>query len=125
MRYLPNYILSFAVVSFLTITLSGFHLHADFGDHAAEVEHGHELHAVDSFGDISHDVENIGDHVDVNVFEAASSFSKLPVFISADVHSPQVSASEVIVRWSIESPQIILHRRLQLRPHLRAPPIPI
>ena len=74
MRSGSRFIVVLACVSFLTITLSGFHLHVDIGGHDDSVSHTHDLHPTPA-----HDLDE--DHVDISVYELASGLSKVAIFI--------------------------------------------
>lgn len=118
MRVLSRYIIAIACVSFLSITLSGFHLHADVDGHDAPASHSGGLHH-----DLGHDLEHTADHVDISVFEPASGFSK------TEKYAPSLSLPELTARpalsshWSEDPPATTPRRLARLRLPARAPPI--
>ncbi len=118
MRPASKFMLALACVSFLTITLSGFHLHAEFDEHDVAESHEQGLHQ--AFAD---DLEHESEHFDVAVFEPASGFSKVETFV-ASFAIPELAAQPVVdILWSKDAPRTVPWRYLRLRPSLRAPPI--
>jgi hypothetical protein len=105
-------------MSFLTIVLSGFHLHADVGGHDATVSHAQDLHQV---VDLEHELDN--DHVDISVFEPARGFAQVDTVFPAATGPELLVSPAVDVRWSKDAPDIISWRYSRLRPALRAPPV--
>ena len=111
-------VFALATISFLTITLSGFHLHADVGGHDASVPHAHDLHLI-----LDHDLHHDAGHVDVSVFEPASGYSKTEVFAPL-ASIPELAACTIIeLRRSFDMPVPVDRPKLRLRPLLRAPPV--
>lgn len=120
MRPAPRFILALAFVSFLTITLSGFHLHADVGGHDVAESHAHDLHQV-----IDHDLDHDSEHVDITVSETARGFAQVDSAAPVDM-TPEIAAPSVVdVRWSKVTHDIVPRRYSRLRPPLRAPPISV
>jgi hypothetical protein len=118
MRPTHNYILALAFVSFLTITLTGFHLHADVGEHEAVASHTHDLHQ-----HATHDLSFESDHVDVSVFEPARGFAHVEAFIPS-ARAPELAATPIVDSALSKYPPIVVPRHYErLRPSLRAPPI--
>lgn len=118
MRPNRKFILTFAALSFLTMTLSGLHLHADVGEHDASVSHEHDLHQA-----FSDDLDHEGEHVDISVFEPARGFSQLETVAPAFV-LPELIAQPVIeISWSQDSPRLEPRRYFRLRQPVRAPPV--
>ena len=116
MRSGSRFIVVLACVSFLTITLSGFHLHADIGGHEESVSHTHDLHPAPS-----HDVD--GDHVDISVFEPARGFPQVEIFIPYFA-VPELAALPPLENlWSADTPNLAPRRHLRWQPPLRAPPL--
>ena len=105
-----------ACVSFLTITLSGFHLHADIGEHEDLVPHAHELHHTPS-----HDLDD--DHIDISVFELARGLSKVEVFIPYFVMPELAALPPLEDLWWADTPSFVPRRHLRWQPPLRAPPL--
>lgn len=110
--------LALACLSFLTITLSGFHLHADLIEHDEMESHEQGLHQ--AFAD---NVEHESEHVDVAVFEPASGFSKVETFVPSFAILELAAQPVVDILWSKDAPRAVPWRYLRLRPSLRAPPI--
>lgn len=110
--------MAFACVSFLTVSLSGFHLHADIGSHEELSSHVHGSHHA-----ASHDIDHVTDHVDIAVFEAASSFSKAETCAPCATTFDLALMPEFEGSWPSEPPDQVLRFDLRLRPALRAPPI--
>jgi hypothetical protein len=111
-----RFILALACVSFLAITLSGFHLHADIGGHEETVSHAHDLHPSPS-----HDLD--GDHVDISIFEPARGFSQVEMFIPYFA-VPELAALPPLENLcSADTPSLVPRRHLRWQPPLRAPPL--
>ena len=119
MRLAHKFIFALACVSYLTISLSGFHLHADVGEQDEMESHEYGIHQ--TFAD---DLEHESDHVDVSVFEPASGFSKVEAFVPSFTVLELAALPVVDIRWSTDPPSIVPWRNLRLRPLLRAPPVP-
>jgi len=118
MRPTQNYILALAFVSFLTITLTGFHLHADVGEHEAVESHTHDLHK-----HATHDLSFESEHEDVSVFEPARGFVQIEAFIPC-ARAPELAAAPIVDSpWSKDPPIAVPRHCARLRPSLRAPPI--
>lgn len=116
MRLRSRLILALACVSFLTITLSGFHLHADIAGHDESSSHSHDLHPAPS-----HDLDD--DHIDISVFEPARGHSKVEVFIPYFAVPELAALPPPENLWSADTPRLAPRRHLRWRPPLRAPPI--
>ncbi len=117
MQRLSKVVFSLGCLSFLTITLSGFHLHADDGGHGDAVSHTHDVHQV-----IDHDLDQHGKHIDLQIFEPATGFSKFELFVAS---WPTLKlASPVIEKicWPDDPTVEVSYRDFRLRPFLRAPP---
>lgn len=110
MRLTHKYILALAFVSFLTITMSGFHLHADVGEHDEMASHEHDLH---------HETT----HVDISVFEPARGFSQVETFAPV-LSVPQFAAQQAVEigSWK-DMPTPVPRRYSRLRRPTRAPPV--
>lgn len=121
MRPTRKYILAFACVSFLTITLSGFHLHADTGASEEPVSHAHDHHHVPS-----HDQDNAEEHVDISIFEPARGFSKVDT-VALVIAVPERALAPPIVEicWSKDEPGLVPKRFMRMRQPLRGPPISV
>ncbi len=117
MRSFHKSIHALACVSFLAITLSGFHLHADICSHEESGSHKHELHQV-----VSHDSVHDTDHFDISVFDPATGFSKIEACPPTITIPMQLAEVLVDTRWSKDAPDIIPRRSFRSRPALRAPP---
>ena len=116
MRSESRFILALACVSFLAITLSGAHLHADIGGHEESVSHTHDLHSAPL-----HDLDD--DHVDISVFELAGSLSKVDFFIPYFT-MPELAALPPIENlWLADTPSLAPRRHIRWQPPLRAPPL--
>jgi hypothetical protein len=118
MRPARKIILALAFVSFLTITISGFHLHADVGGHDESASHAHDLHQ-DVAGNLEHEAE----HVDISVFEPARGFSKVEMFAPVTTIPESAATRPVETYWSKYAPSVAPQNYSRLRPPLRAPPI--
>lgn len=117
MRRLSKFVFAFGCLSFLTITLSGFHLHADDGGHGDAAPHTHDVHQA-----IDHDLDQHGKHVDLQVFEPATGFSKFELFVASwPIPELAIQATEDM-RWPDDPPVAVSYRDFRLRPFLRAPP---
>ena len=115
MRPASKFILVLASVSFLTITLSGFHLHADAATHDEKAPHGH-VHSYVAPPELDED------HIDICLFEPATEFSKAEVvalFFALSNFEPVLRTdSPSSADRQDPSPQ----RHFRWRPELRAPP---
>ena len=115
MRLVSKLILATACVSFLTITLSGFHLYADAVTHTQEAPHGH-VHSYAASPELD------DGHIDIPVFESAADCSDgetvalLPGLIELEP-GPQAGTLPPASRHSPLPP-----RHPRWRPELRAPP---
>lgn len=118
MRLTRTFVLALAFVSFLTITMSGFHLHADVGGHDESVSHAQDLHQ-----DLASDLDHEAEHVDVSVFEPARGFSKVETFAPVTTVPELAAAKSVETIWSKDAPRMAPLDHSRLRPPLRAPPI--
>ena len=115
-------VFALATISFLTITLSGFHLHADVGGHDASASHAHDLH-LHLHLTLDHDLHHDAGHVDVSVFEPASGSSKTEVFAPL-ASIPELAVCTIIeLQRSFDMPVPVDRPKLRLRPLLRAPPV--
>ena len=116
MRSGSRFIFAFACVSFLTITLSGIHLHADVGGHGEFVSHAQDLHLA-SFDDFD------DDHVDISIFEPATGVSKVET-LAPCLGVPELAALPPLVNhWSTDAPNLTPRRHLRWQPPVRAPPL--
>jgi hypothetical protein len=120
MRPTRKYILAFACVSFLTITLSGFHLHADTGEQEESVSHAHDHHQVPAY-DQHHEEE----HIDISVFEPATGFSKVETLALVIAVPERVVQAPEKIFWSKDVPNLVPRRFLRMRQPLRGPPISV
>jgi hypothetical protein len=121
MRPTRNYILAFACVSFLMITLSGFHLHADVGAQEESVSHAHDHHQVPSY-EQDHEAE----HIDISVFEPARGFSKVDTVALVIAVPERVVAPPIVqICSSKHEPGLVPKRFSRMRQPLRGPPISI
>jgi hypothetical protein len=120
MRRLSKIMFVLAIISFLSITLSGFHIHADIGAHdeAASLDHDH--HKI-----VPHDPEEDVDHVDLSLFDPAPGFSKFAAVPPLLRISPVCEPTLVDIRWSTEAPSLVPPRNSRSRPALRGPPISV
>lgn len=120
MRSLPKFILALACVSFLAITITGFHLHADVDGHYVGTSHAHELHLV-----AEHDSVHENDHIDVSIFEPATGFSKVesiaPVMAAPDLFA--ASRAEII--WRENASDVVQRNYFRTQPSPRGPPASI
>ena len=120
MRPTRKYILAFACVSFLLITLSGFHLLADIGAQEESVSHAHDHHQVPA---TTQDHEE--EHIDISVFEPATGFSKVETLALVITVPERVVQPTVKIFWSKDVPNLVPRRFLRMRQPLRGPPISI
>ena len=118
MRPAHNYILALACVSFLTITLSGVHAHADVGRHDVTASHEQDLHQAHS-----HELDHESEHVDVSLFEPARGFSNVETLAPAPTFSERDAPPIVDICWSKAPPAAVPWHHARLRPSLRAPPV--
>jgi hypothetical protein len=115
MRQVSKIIVALACFSFLTITLSGFHIHADAVSHGESGPHGH-VHSYLASPDLD------DDHVDVCLFEPATEFSKsnvVALFVALTIMAPTPRSIEPVTARR-QLPLREHHERW--RPELRAPP---
>ena len=117
MRRVSKWVFAFGCLSFLTVTLSGFHLHADDGGHGDVVAHTHDVHQV-----IDHDLEQHEKHIDLQVFEPATSFSKVQLFVPSWSILPLATRATTETLWPDDPLISVSDRDFRLRPFLRAPP---
>ncbi|MDH4056852.1 MAG: hypothetical protein OEV58_15925 [Gammaproteobacteria bacterium] len=117
MRSLPKLILALACVSFLAITLSGFHLHADVDGHDAGSLHADDLHRV-----VEHDSDHEIDHIDVSIFEPATGFSKVDAIAPVMAAPELFAASHAKVIWSKSASDVVRWHYSRIRPAPRGPP---
>ncbi len=117
MRHLSKLVYAVGCVSFLAITLSGFHLHADDGGHGDAVSHTHDLHQV-----LNHDLDQHGRHIDLQVFEPATGFSKVELFVPSWPILRLATQAAAETHWPDDPPVAASCRDFRLRPFLRAPP---
>ena len=121
MRPTRKYILAFACVSFLTITLSGYHLHADIGAQEESVSHAHDHHQVPTY-DQGHEEE----HVDISIFEPARGFSKVDTLALVIAVPERVVVQPIVeICWSKDEPSLVPKRFTRMRQPLRGPPISV
>ena len=115
MRTVSNFTLLLAIVSFLTITLSGFHLHADAPTHEEKAPHDHVHH-------YAAPPELDEDHIDISVFEPATGFSKgeTVALVSALPELAPVPSADSLLPADRQDPLTQCHVRW--RPELRGPP---
>ncbi len=118
MKPVSKLILVLAGVSFLAITLSGFHLHADAPGHGEMASHQH-VHSYVGPPELDED------HIDICVFDAATGFSKgevvalVPGLIDFEPAPPPAGPS------SINDDDPLPRHNSRWRPELRGPPSPI
>ena len=115
MRLVPKLILATACVSFLTITLSGFHLHADATTHDRAAPHGH-VHSYAASPELDEG------HIDIPVFESAADCSDgetvalIPTLI--ELEPGPLAGTRLAASRHTPRPQ----RHPRWRPELRGPP---
>ncbi len=115
MRPVSNIIVVLACFSFLTITLSGFHIHADAVSHDEAGPHGH-VHSYLASPELD------DDHIDVCLFEPATEFSKsgvIALFVALTIMAP---APRSIEPFSARRQLPVREHHERWRPELRAPP---
>ena len=115
MRRASKIIHILASVSFLAITLSGFHIHADAANHDEAAPHGH-LHSYIAPPELDED------HVDICLFEPATKFSEaeiIALFLALPTPSARPRLEHVFLA-DVPDPAPKHHHRW--RPQLRAPP---
>jgi len=120
MRSLPKFILALACVSFLAITLSGFHLHADVDGHDAGTSHVHE-HQLVAEHDSAHEI----DHIDVSIFEPATGFSKIESIAPVMAALELFAASRAEIMWPQSASDVVQRHYSRTRPEPRGPPASI
>ncbi len=118
MRPVSKFILVLASVSFLTITLSGFHLHADAVTHDEKAPHEHVHHN-------GAPPELDEDHIDISVFEPATGFCKCEAFAVVSALPEFGPAPPVDSPISANRQDPLPQRHFRWRPELRAPPFSI
>ena len=116
MRPVSKLILVLASVSFLTITLGGFHLHADAATHDDEkAPHGH-VHSYAASPELDED------HIDICLFEPATEFSKGDVNALFSALTAFEPVSRTAIPSSADRREWSSQRHCRWRPELRAPP---
>ncbi|MDJ0938312.1 MAG: hypothetical protein QNJ00_00980 [Woeseiaceae bacterium] len=117
MRPVSKFIVILASVSFLTITLSGSHLHADAASHDEKAPHEH-IHSYLAPPELDED------HVDISVCEPATGFSKGETVapITALTELEPVPRAACPLSAGRQDPVRPNHSRW--RPELRGPPFP-
>lgn len=118
MRSVSKFILALAGVSFLTITLSGFHLHADAVTHDEKAPHEHVHH-------YAAPPELDEGHIDISVFEPATGFSKGETVALVPVLPEIVQIPRTVCPPSSDAQNPLLQRHVRWRPELRGPPSPV
>ncbi|MDH5620531.1 MAG: hypothetical protein OEY74_00470 [Gammaproteobacteria bacterium] len=114
---MPEYILALGCASFLAITLTGFHRHADVDGHDAGASHAHDLHHV-----VEHDSDHEIDHIDISIFEAATGFSKFDA-IGPVMTGPELfAATRAKIIWSKSASDVVRRHYSRTRPAPRGPP---
>ncbi len=115
MRPVSKFILVLACVSFLTITLSGFHLHADAASHDEKAPHAH-VHSYLAPPELDED------HIDISVCKAATGFSngENVALSSALPEIAPVPLTESPSSADRQDPPP--QRQFRWRPELRGPP---
>jgi len=116
MRTASKFILALASVSFLTLTLSGFHLHADAAHHDVQVPHEHVHH-------YGAPPELDEDHIDVSVFEPATGFSNGEIVALNSALPELASVPRTACPSSVYRQDPSRHRHVRWRPELRGPPL--
>lgn len=118
MRPASKFILILASVSFLTITLSGLHVHADALGHDEKAPHQH-VHSYAASPELDED------HIDISVFEPATEFSEG----EAIALIPALTGFEPIPRTdsplSVDRQDLSPPRHFRWRPELRGPPVSV
>ena len=118
MKPVSKLILVLAGVSFLAITLSGFHLHADAPGHDETAPHQH-VHSYAGPDELDED------HIDICVFDAVTGFSKgefvalVPGLIDFEPALLPAGPS------SINDDYPVPRHNFRWRPELRGPPSPV
>ena len=115
MRAVSKMILVLAGVSFLSITLSGFHLHADAATHDEKAPHQH-VHSYAGSPELDED------HIDVCLFEPATEYSKGEVvafFYTLTRFKPDTQTDNPS---PADRQDPLPTRHLRWRPLLRGPP---
>ena len=115
MRSVSKFIFVLASVSFLTITLSGFHLHADAVTHGEKAPHEHVHH-------YGAPPELDEDHIDISVFEPATGFSKAEIVALVSALPELAPVPQIISPFSADRQDPSPHRHFRWRPELRGPP---
>lgn len=115
MRAVSKFILGLASVSFLAITLSGVHLHADAVTHDEKAPHEHVHH-------YAAPPELDEDHIDISVFEAASGFSKGEIVGLVSALPELAPVPRTVTSLPADRQDPLPERRFRWRPELRGPP---
>lgn len=115
MRLVSKFILVLASVSFLTIMLSGFHLHADAVTHGEKAPHEHVHH-------YAAPAELDEDHIDISVFEPASGFSKGEIDGLVPALPELVPVPRTVRPFLVDGQDLLPQRHFRWRPELRGPP---
>ena len=115
MRLVSKFVLVLASVSFLTITLSGFHLHADAATHGDKAPHEHVHHYAAS-------PELDEDHIDISVFEPASGFSKVEIVALVSALPELAPLPRTVSPLLADRQDLLPQRHFRWRPELRGPP---
>ena len=116
MRSVSNFMLALASVSFLTITLSGFHPHADVNSHDEHAPHSyaHQHAPPPEFDE---------DHIDISVFEPATGFAKAEIVALSPTLPELASIPRLDNPWSADRRGLSPQRQVRWRPELRGPPL--
>ena len=115
MRPVSKFILLLASVSFLTVTLSGAHCHADAATHDEKAPHEH-VHSYVAPPELDED------HIDISVFEPATEFSKVDTVALLFAMVDFVPGPRAFSLFSADRRNPLLPRHLRWRPLLRGPP---
>ena len=115
MRPVSKFILVLASVSFLSVTLSGAHCHADAATHDDKAPHEH-VHSYIAPPELDED------HIDISVFEPATEFSKFDNVALVLALAEFVPAPRAYSLVSADRQDPLLPRHLRWRPLLRGPP---
>ena len=118
MRPLSKFVLVFASISFLAITLSGFHLHADASTHDEKAPHEHVHH-------YGAPPELDEDHIDISVFEPATGFCKCEAVAVVSTLLEFTPVSRSTSPLSANRHDSRPQRQFRWRPELRGPPFSI
>lgn len=115
MQAVARFMFVLASVSFLAITLSGFHLHVDAFTHDEKAPHEHVHH-------YAAPPELDEDHIDISVFEPATGSSKAETvaLISTQPEPAPVPRADSPLSADRQNP--LPQRHCRWRPELRGPP---